>query len=256
LDCVKQYRDWENQHRPWFKQLIIGISAHANMNDNDQAILAGMDGFKSKPISFDQLKELQNCDAAVERSRTLDQIDYCSSSTKPTNCGGTVQPVTLGESYSMAATHDVSLNDSHGQSSDRVCLIASASLLCYTSQLAPLLEANGFKIMFANNGIEARGLLQLRNWDVVLIDDDLPKLSGAACVKTFRRWEQQNRVNGQKNIFFVCDGNIPSPSDKTSLVQPPDGFNGVLRKPVPWDDLQYLIGENRGNDRFNIVVRC
>ncbi|EEC49925.1 predicted protein, partial [Phaeodactylum tricornutum CCAP 1055/1] len=55
MDCVKQYRDWERENRPWFRQLIIGISAHANANDSGQGIKVGMDQFWPKPVSIKKL---------------------------------------------------------------------------------------------------------------------------------------------------------------------------------------------------------
>ena len=46
MDCVKQFREWEKENRPWDRQLIIGISAHASANDGGRGIKAGMDDFK------------------------------------------------------------------------------------------------------------------------------------------------------------------------------------------------------------------
>jgi CheY-like chemotaxis protein len=73
MDCVKQYRDWERENRPWFRQLIIGISAHANANDSGQGIKVGMDQFWPKPVSIKKLMELQESDVAVAASRELDR---------------------------------------------------------------------------------------------------------------------------------------------------------------------------------------
>jgi CheY-like chemotaxis protein/signal transduction histidine kinase len=45
MDCVKQYREWELEVHPSFRQWIVGISAHANASDQDQGLEAGMDDF-------------------------------------------------------------------------------------------------------------------------------------------------------------------------------------------------------------------
>jgi hypothetical protein len=97
--------------------------------------------------------------------------------------------------------------------------------------------------------------LRKRNWDAVLIDDDIPLLSGTGCITKFREWEKKNRVNGQRNTFLICNGDIPSPFDKTSVVQPPSGFDNVLGKPVEWNDMRFMITEARGSREFDIVVR-
>jgi CheY-like chemotaxis protein len=103
------------------------------------------------------------------------------------------------------------------------------------------LESNGWKVIVVHDGNDALRLLQMRNWDAVLIDDDLPVIAGTPCVTKFREWEQSNRVNRQQNVCLVCDGDIPSPGDKASVIQPPAGIDGVLRKPVQWKDLNYFI---------------
>jgi len=117
------------------------------------------------------------------------------------------------------------------------------------------LQSHGWKVVAVNDGTDCLRLLQMRNWDVVLIEDELPQLPGASCILAFREWEGKNRVNRQKNVFLVCEGDIPSPVDKLSLVQPPEGCNGVLGRPVPWKNLQFLLRPKDGDRGMDIVVR-
>jgi PleD family two-component response regulator len=270
LDCVKQYREWESQNRPRFKQLIIGISAHANVNDSGQGIKAGMDDFKAKPISIKTLEELQGTDIAVARTRQLDELEGSASranvvdaddtkpaDTKPSGEETGKRGMDNGEtSLSQEAKRQKTVPAEN--QAIRVCLMATDTPTKQSNKVLGELESRGWKVAVVHNGNDALRVLKMRNWDVVLIDDDLPQLSGIACVTKFREWEAHNRVNGQKNLFMVCEGDIPSPSDKASVIQPPSGCNGVLRKPVPWKDLQYLIQEeiDGGHDcGMNIVVR-
>jgi CheY-like chemotaxis protein/GAF domain-containing protein len=58
LDCVQQYRDWENMHRPWLKQWIGGISAHASEADVEKGLKVGMNHFMPKPVTFGSLSNL------------------------------------------------------------------------------------------------------------------------------------------------------------------------------------------------------
>jgi CheY-like chemotaxis protein len=102
-------------------------------------------------------------------------------------------------------------------------------------------------VITVNDGPDCLKLLQVRMWDAVLIDDDLPKIAGVACISAFRQWEAHNRGSIQKSVFLVCDGNVPSPSDKSSVVQPPNGCNGVLRRPIPVEDFEYLLQANTLN---------
>lgn len=248
---MKQYRDWEKQNRPWDSQFIIGISAHANANDSGQGLRVGMDAFYPKPITIKTLTELQSSSEAILRTRKLDEWE--STLTR----SSLVDSEPPGQNFKPSLFRNISSNGSGApvSVSERVCLIATDTQAMQFNPLPQQLESMGWKVVIINDGADCQRLLRLRNWDVVLIDDDLPQLAGVSCVAAFRKWEEQSRVNGQKNIYLVCDGDIPSPSDQNSWIQPPMGCNGVLRKPVPFSDLQYLLQANGVDGGMDIVVR-
>jgi CheY-like chemotaxis protein/signal transduction histidine kinase len=75
MDCVKQYREWELDVHPSFCQWIVGMSAHANVGDQDQGLKAGMDEFHPKPISIKTLTEIQQSDGIRTRSKMLDGLE-------------------------------------------------------------------------------------------------------------------------------------------------------------------------------------
>ena len=72
----------------------------------------------------------------------------------------------------------------------------------------------------------------MRNWDSVLLDDELPGLTSCKVIEHFREWENKNRVNRQKNVFQVSSSFIPSNLEPSSTVQLPSGFDGALGKPL------------------------
>jgi CheY-like chemotaxis protein len=119
------------------------------------------------------------------------------------------------------------------------CLIATDRPTRTSNQVLMKLEAQGWKVVIVNDGANALRMLQTRNWDAVLMDSDLP--DGLTSMEEFRAWEHDNRVNRQKNTFYVSVVDVPSPTDETSIVQAPSGFDYVLRKPVVWNDLKYLL---------------
>jgi CheY-like chemotaxis protein len=96
MDCVKQYRAWEEQHRPWFRQYILGFSAHASPLDSQKGIEAGMDHFQPKPVSRDTLKEILETSAVKKQAMILDR--YASSIDFQASCAGDVSTVSLDES--------------------------------------------------------------------------------------------------------------------------------------------------------------
>jgi len=242
--CVMQYRDWEAENRSWFRQLIIGISAHANANDSGQGLTAGMDSFKSKPVSVETLSQLQQSDECLRRTKQLDELEVQNRRTSM-----------LDEDILPIEPRSMISSGVDGVPGELVCLLATDAPTQQPNQLQIELQSHGWKVVMVNNGTDCLRFMQMRNWDVILIDDDLSQLPGAPCIVAFREWEAKNRVNGQKNVFLVCEGDIPSPSDKLALVQPPVGCNGVLGRPVHWKELQVLIQAKASDHEMDIVVR-
>jgi CheY-like chemotaxis protein len=268
MDCVQQYRDWEVKNRSWFRQFIIGISAHASANDHGQGLKAGMDAFEPKPISIKTLTEMQDSSACRNRTKQLNEVEGSSeSNTSSANVvnGEPAEPAPSADLKRGAReieeleakrrkTFPVNADDDH-EPTVPVCLIATDTPTVESSDVLINLESNGWKVIVIHDGNDALRLLQMRNWDAVLIDDDLPVLAGTPCVTKFREWEQNNRVNKQKNVCLVCDGDIPSPDDKASIIQPPAGIDGVLGNPVQWKDLNYIIEKTRKEGPLGIVER-
>jgi DNA-binding response OmpR family regulator len=122
---------------------------------------------------------------------------------------------------------------------EMACLIATDRPTRTSSEVLTNLEARDWRVVIVNDGANALRLLQMRNWDAVLIDGDLP--DGTAFMRDFREWEHDSRVNRQKNTVYVSVAEIPSPTDETSIVQAPSGFDYVLHKPVVWKDLEHLL---------------
>lgn len=138
--------------------------------------------------------------------------------------------------------------------SEAVCLIATDRPTQTSSEVLTHMHSYGWKVVVVHDGQDALRLLQMRNWDAVLIDDDLPSYPGTACVGRFREWEHENRVNQQKNIFLVSDLDIPSPFDRNAIVQPPNGCDHVLRKPVVWSDLKRLLHRSSQEPSMSIII--
>lgn len=67
LDCMKQYREWESNERPSFRQYVVGMSAHVSTEASHQGIEAGMDDFCPKPITIQTLEEILESDRAKSK---------------------------------------------------------------------------------------------------------------------------------------------------------------------------------------------
>lgn len=234
--CVSQYRNWEKMNRSWDSQLIIGISANVSINNNGQGIHAGMNAFLPKPITVKTLSDLDCSSEVVQRTRQLDEFEGTSAKNY-------FDANVARDQQNMPISHQP--QPRQRTTSQLSCLIAANVVSAQSNPLPQQLESMGWNVVVVHDGIDCLELLKLQQWAAVLIEDNLTQLSGLICVSTFRKWEGIHAIaERQKNIFYVCDGEIPSPADSNSWIQPPIGFDGVLRKPVPWIDLQCMLMRN------------
>lgn len=248
LDCVQQYRDWEEAHRPWFQQYIIGISAHASASDVEKGKKAGMNEFKSKPITMKHIQGLIASPQILEVSRTLDRVIAMQEEGDNDN----VEMVYRSEFCHLQETHAQVEPLEKGPS----CLIAEPPS---NSVMKEAVENLGWCAVHVCDGEDALRLLKMRNWDAVFIENEIGSLSGTGCIARFRQWEEENRVARQNNIFLLSTDFVPSPTESVLAVYP-DGFNGALGKPILMKDLKKMLQcaanniEESANSK-NIVAR-
>jgi CheY-like chemotaxis protein len=217
LDCVQQYRQFEVASRPWFNQFIIGMSAHADEKDVEKGLKVGMNDFKQKPVTLSTMKEIMESNEFKFVSERLDAITAELE----------------GETRTMRSSKQRNIDGQRNlePSELRVCLVAEEGT--GISKLAgAAAEWKGWKAVIVNDGEAALRLLQMRNWDAVLLDDELPGLTSSRCVARFREWEKKNRVNRQKNVILMSSSFIPSHLETSSFIQLPSGFDGALGKPL------------------------
>jgi len=255
LDCVKQFRSWEKLNRPGFQQLIVGISAHANENVATQGLAAGMDDFRSKPLRIACVREL--CTSEITRSRSMKLDAFVQSMPSSTNlkhkvfsildrkrgarddCDGSPSEVPNDQrsKHQRTITGNTTCC-SHGHSCLVACERKNSTLV---ADLSNTLEAQGWKIFASYNSDDLLRLLQTRNWDAVLIDEDMAGV--CKCMMQFREWEKHNRVNLQKNTSIMVNLDIPLSNDGNCIpaIHAPSGFDSVVRKTSLETDLKQIL---------------
>lgn len=251
LDCVKQYREWERQERPEYRQVIIGISAHADQSVAKQGIEAGMDDFHPKPLSFKILGEIYRSETVNAWSTKLDIIEAASKPCAVDQESKAIVDEQEAKTTKKRPPEETQTNEDKKRlravspSASSECLLLcppEASVVLPSGAPAGLvssLDHHGLKVSTVHDNDDALRLLQSRHWHAVLIDDSLHNV--AECVKRLREWETTKHANRQKNIILVTDVNIPGPSDSNCMVQPPQGYDFVMQKPVRWPELKSLL---------------
>eukprot|EP00934_Nitzschia_sp_Nitz4_P003579 Nitzschia sp. Nitz4//scaffold9_size221794//181306//185650//NITZ4_001375-RA/size221794-augustus-gene-0.173-mRNA-1//-1//CDS//3329561088//3569//frame0 len=219
LDCVQQYREWEQNHRSFFRQHIIGISAHGGDNDIAKGMEVGMDDFKPKPVTFKQLEELAKSTQIVEVGEKLDEIAKAGTMmvvATPNDEEADGPPGTNDTITSNNGTHNEKAQEST-KKKFHFCLIG-VKPGTYTSDIEAVTTGRGWKVAFAYSGEEALRLMRIRNWDAVFLDEELPILPPIQCVARFREWEEQNRVTKQRFITLLSAGCSPMSSESRNGV--------------------------------------
>lgn len=253
LDCVQQYREWEKVHRPFFRQYIIGISAHANEKDVAKGLEVGMDDFKPKPVTFKQLADLHN---SKDLKAFSDRLDHIAAA-------GTMMIDVNGVSAEGAAdtetkddpnnTSEVDTDPKSSNTAIHFCLIAVAKATAATDLVEKAAGEKGWKTVVVRNGEDALRLMKMRNWDVILLDEELPVLATTQCVARFRAWEDNNRVNRQRNVVLLSASCVSMVIGSKSMVQLPFGFDCSLGKPIRTNEFEYIMTQaNRSATDFGV----
>jgi len=233
LDCVREYRKWEGYHRPGYRQYIVGMSAHASGNDVHRGLSIGMNAYRPKPVSFEDLRLLQGgaLEEAVEEQNNASSSGTLTMASSPSTVAGM-----------MHARSESRCILSLAPQVERVCLIATSD-----EKVAELVKAaardQGWHAVVAKNGEEALNLMKKRNWGAVLLDSDTAELSGLSCVSRFRVWEKQNRVHRQKNVHLLTSGltSCTRLHGYLSELQLPMGVDAGLGKPVLKEDVKQAL---------------
>ena len=100
-----------------------------------------------------------------------------------------------------------------------------------------MLEGEGCQVAVVCDGSEAAREAMLAEYQLILMDVQMPVLGGLEATQEIRRWEQQN---GRQPVTIVALTVLAEDEDRTRSLDA--GMNGFLSKPVRADDLRQLIG--------------
>ena len=224
-----------------FTQHIVGISAHCQTNDIQLGLDAGMNDFCSKPVTMNDLKRLQESSIVQDVGHKLDQIFLADQSS--TGVG-------------TRNNDDTSSNEETSSLPLFNCLIGAESNSNF-SQLVQLLDSTKWKVVTVHDGTDALNLLKIQNWDLVILDEELPRLSGTRCAKLFRDWEKCHRINKQRNMVLASaynlnfeDDNGSSDTDDGSTTKHillPFGFEHLVEKPYQATACEKFIQQTEEN---------
>jgi len=102
------------------------------------------------------------------------------------------------------------------------------------------LKRNGHEVDFAKNGHEAVARFKSKEYDLILMDIQMPEMDGLEAVKEIRKLEQEYLRKGHTTIIAITTN-----PDKAECIKA--GVDGYAQKPFSFDELGNLFYE------FNLV---
>lgn len=100
-----------------------------------------------------------------------------------------------------------------------------------------LLERQGHQVTLAINGMEAVDLFKTQQFDVVLMDLQMPVLDGLQATQIIRQYEKQNGL--AFTPILAVTANVLARERKSSKLA---GMNGFIKKPIDIEDLKKSLG--------------
>jgi CheY-like chemotaxis protein len=98
-----------------------------------------------------------------------------------------------------------------------------------------ILEGAGLNVDLANDGQEAVNTIKENNYDVVLMDIQMPVMDGYTATKRIREWEGGRRNEGKDPIPIIAMTAHAMAGDEEKSLQA--GMNGHIAKPIDPDKL-------------------
>jgi CheY-like chemotaxis protein len=103
-----------------------------------------------------------------------------------------------------------------------------------------LLELNGFEVLTANNGQEGLNLIDLHNFDLVLCDIHMPKVTG---YDVFNKMKDDPRLKKVRIIFMSASVQHTEKAEAMKM-----GIDGFIEKPFNEQSLLGTINSVIGDD--------
>ncbi len=186
-----------------------------------------MNLYLQKPILLEQLRDITTSEQVSKNLKKLDKLSLKSEMRPFCLYTGDAE---VTEGCSTSGTSDTEHSLHHF-----TCLIAEEMSEVITT-MSRCVGRKGWRIRVVRNGQDALKLMKLRNWDAIFIDDNLPLLCGNTCVSLFRKWETENRIALQRNIYLV------SPKfNNNDNVSVPKGYDGVLGTVISQDKIDAVL---------------
>ena len=108
-----------------------------------------------------------------------------------------------------------------------------------------ILNKKGFDVEIAENGQIAIDKFMCNNYDIILMDVQMPLMSGIQATKEIRRYEEENRI--EKGVYIVAVTANALKEDREKCINA--GMNDYVSKPFNIDSIDKVF-ENYNNHSY------
>ncbi len=187
---------------------LILLSSMTQLNHKQEFIAAGFQAYLYKPIKLEQLK------------RTLMQVLFSEEQIGP--------EINTSESK-QKITRELSI------------LIAEDNLINQKVALT-ILKKLGHKVDLAENGLQAVEKFELNNYDVILMDMQMPEMNGLEATRIIREYEQEKNLKPTPIISMTANA-MQADMEKSLSA----GMNDFISKPFKQDQLIETLSKFTAN---------
>ncbi len=160
--------------------------------------------------------------------------------------GGIVEPTEIPGHGSQVTTSERGLLHADDEFRD-VLVVDDSTINCLVAE--KLLEQRGFKVVLAKDGCEAVEAVAKNEFDLILMDVQMPKLDGWGATDAIRKFERANGVADGVPILALSAG--VSEEERERCVA--SGMDGFLSKPFRADQLEAAVLPLRERQRRRLA---
>jgi CheY-like chemotaxis protein/HPt (histidine-containing phosphotransfer) domain-containing protein len=198
------------------RQLIVAMTASAMQGDAERCLATGMDDYIAKPISLDCIIDI------------LDK--YCSSYQTQAHSLGLKPSYLISSSLSSSSKKGGKENMRIGGKKINVLLVEDNPVGCMVA--THMLEKLGCTVETAENGKQAIEKCAHNNYDIILMDIQMPVMDGVEATKQIRK------NYGERTPIVAVTANTQAVDIKHYLSV---GMNDCLGKPVKIGQVRAVV---------------
>ncbi|MEO5995457.1 MAG: response regulator [Chitinophagaceae bacterium] len=153
-------------------------------------------------------------------------------------------PYLIGDEDSVPEDPNQQLNYS-GLGKKKILVVEDMELNQFIAR--HIMESWGFEVSVASNGSLAINMVKENDYDLVLMDIEMPEMNGILATQQIRKMEEPQKAN--LPIIALTGNSLHTDSEKYIAA----GMNGYLAKPLSEAKLFEAIAANLKNDAINSI---